>query len=347
MRIIVNDIAASKGGAMTVLKQFYDYIRENDTQNEWIFMLGEKYLEETQNIKVECFPQIKSSRIKKLLFDCFFGKRIVNKFNPDIILSLQNIIVFGAKVPQMVYIHQSIPFQDVKKFSFLKGDERPLAIVQHLIGFLIKLSAKKANKVFVQTEWMREAVATKVGIAREKIITTFPEIELFELDKNKFDSKRFFYPTGNLTYKNINSIVKACDILNARGMDDFEVRLTLSEGTVKHKNIKCIDYIGRERLQLEYQSATLVFPSYIETIGLPLLEARSCETIVLASDMPFSREGIEDYENGYFFNPFKPEELAKLMEKVICGEIQRRTDTVKLPGKQNGWAKLVEEVIRF
>ncbi len=347
MRIIVNDIAASKGGAMTVLKQFYDYIRENDTQNEWIFMLGEKYLEETENIKIECFPKIKSSRIKKLLFDCFFGRRIVKKFNPDVILSLQNIIIFGAKVPQMVYIHQSIPFQDVKKFSFLKGNERPLAIVQHLIGFLIKLSAKKAHKVFVQTEWMREAVATKVGIAREKIITTFPKIELFEVDKNKFDSKRFFYPTGNLIYKNINSIVKACDILNAKGMDDFEVRLTLPEGTVKHKNIKCIDYIDRERLQLEYQSGTLIFPSYIETIGLPLLEARSCETVVLASDMPFSRECIEDYENGYFFDPFKPEELAKLMKKVICGEIQRRTDVVKLSDKQNGWAKLVKEVIRF
>ena len=51
MRIVVNDIAASKGGALTVLKDFYNCVRENDTDNEWIFLLGEKLLENTSNIK--------------------------------------------------------------------------------------------------------------------------------------------------------------------------------------------------------------------------------------------------------------------------------------------------------
>ena len=42
MRIVVNDIAASKGGALTVLKDFYNCVRENDTENEWIFLLGDR-----------------------------------------------------------------------------------------------------------------------------------------------------------------------------------------------------------------------------------------------------------------------------------------------------------------
>lgn len=343
MRIVVNDIAASKGGAMTILKQFYEFIKENDTENEWIFMLGEKCLEETENIKIEYFPDIKASRIKKLLFDCFIGKKTVKKYNPDVVVSLQNIITFGLKVPQIVYIHQSIPFQTVKRFSFLKGNERSIAIVQYIIGFLIKLSAKKADKVFVQTEWMREAVAKTTGIPKEKILTSFPDVQLFDAEEKEiFDSKRFFYPTGKAIYKNINSIVSACNLLNDEGMDDFEVRLTLPEGAVNHKNIKCIDYVSREQLELEYHSSTLIFPSYIESLGLPLLEARSCKCVVLASDMPFSHECLKDYSNAYFFNPFKPEELAELMKQVILGEIIIKTDVINSFKKENGWEKVIK-----
>ena len=75
MRIVVNDIAASKGGALTILKDFYNCVKENDTENEWIFLLGDNLLEETDNIKVITLPHIKSSWAKKLLFDRFTGKK--------------------------------------------------------------------------------------------------------------------------------------------------------------------------------------------------------------------------------------------------------------------------------
>lgn len=120
MRIIINDIAASTGGAMSILKQFYQFIKENDKHNEWIFLLGNKYLEETENIKILCFPKVKNNHIIKILFDCFYGKKIIEKYNPDVVVSLQNIITFGLKTRQIVYIHQSIPFQSEFKFSFVK-----------------------------------------------------------------------------------------------------------------------------------------------------------------------------------------------------------------------------------
>ena len=66
-----------------------------------------------------------------------FNKKFVKNLNPDVVLSLQNIITFGLKVPQAVYIHQSIPFQNSKKFSFLKSKERGLAVIQYLIGAII------------------------------------------------------------------------------------------------------------------------------------------------------------------------------------------------------------------
>ena len=115
MRIVVNDIAASTGGALTVLRDFYNCVKENDRENEWVFLLGDHLLEETENIKIRILKDVKASGIKKLCFDFFTGRKYIRSLNPDVVISLQNIITFGLKVPQLVYIHQSIPFQKTKK----------------------------------------------------------------------------------------------------------------------------------------------------------------------------------------------------------------------------------------
>lgn len=177
MRIVVNDIAASTGGALTVLKDFYECVKNNDRENEWIFLLGDNLLEETDNIKICSLPEVKNNRFKKLCFDLFTGKKYISALNPDKVLSMQNIITFGLKCPQILYIHQSIPFQKVKRFSFFKKDERAFAIYQHLIGVVIKKSAKKANKVIVQTEWMKEAVCKQCRINAAKISKISPDVK--------------------------------------------------------------------------------------------------------------------------------------------------------------------------
>ena len=50
MRIVVNDIAASTGGAMTVLRDFYNCVCDSDKENEWIFLLNDRYFKETDNV---------------------------------------------------------------------------------------------------------------------------------------------------------------------------------------------------------------------------------------------------------------------------------------------------------
>lgn len=317
MKIVVNDIAASCGGAMTILKQFYEYVKQNDSKNEWIFLLGDSYLEETERIKIHSFPDVKKSRIKKILFDCFCGKRVVNSLAPDVVVSLQNIITFGVKKPQILYVHQSIPFQKEKKFSFLKKEEHSLAVIQHIIGFFIKASVKRADKVFVQTKWMQKAVADRCGKKAEDILLAFPTIESFEPNASKYDNTRFFYPTSNQLYKNNDVIVKACDELNAMGINDFTIDLTLPEGTIAHKNIRCVGYLSREQMVEEYQSSTLLFPSYIETVGLPLLEAKSCHTMILASDTDFSHECLDGYPHVQFFTFNNYQTLANEMRTIL------------------------------
>lgn len=341
MRIVVNDIAASSGGALTVLKAFYNCVRENDRDNEWIFLLGDNLLEETDNIKIKVLKDVKASGAKKLLFDFFTGKKYIHALKPDVVLSLQNIITFGVKVPQLVYIHQSIPFQTVKNFSFLKASERKLAVYQHIIGAIIKLSAKKSDKVIVQTEWMRKAVCESCHLPPEKVVKAMPNVKGIEVraDDESFQADQFFYPTSSGIYKNNTAIIRASEQLIKEGLA-HTVTLTLPEEK-SQGNIRCIGRIPYSEVLEHYRSSSLLFPSYIETFGYPLAEARKVGTIILAAETPFARELLDGYENAYFFDPFRPDALATLMSKVIHGQIAMRKADTSRTDSQDNWLEVL------
>ena len=345
MRIVVNDIAASTGGAMTVLRDFYRCVCENDTENEWIFLLADKYFEETDNVKIIPMPHIKKSGFKKLWFDFVSGRKFIASLNPDVVFSMQNIITFGLKVPQVSYIHQSIPFQTVKKFSFLKRSERRLAAIQHFIGGIIKHSAKKSDRIIVQTQWMKEAVCEQCGIPSDRVLVVMPQVKPFPTEAHtSFEPTAFFYPTAPGVYKNNAAVFAASELLEQKHLV-FSVTLTLSEN-MSCGRVRCVGRLPYDEVVTYYRGTTLLFPSYIETFGYPLAEARQAGTIVLASDTAFSREVLAGYENAYFFDPFRPEELADLMEKVIRGDIVRKDVPVAQTAQRDSWLEVMDIVRR-
>lgn len=345
MRIVVNDIAASTGGAMTVLRDFYRCVCENDTENEWIFLLGEKYFEETDNVKIIPMPNIKKSGVKKLLFDFVTGRNFISSLKPDVVFSMQNIITFGIKVPQVTYIHQSIPFQTVKKFSFFKGNERKLAVIQHIIGCMIKRSAKKSDCVIVQTEWMKEAVCKQCYLPADRVRVVMPQVKSFEnVTETDFDPTAFFYPTAPGIYKNNVAVFTASEQLEQKKLK-FHVTLTLPK-EMSRGSVNCVGRLPYDEVVAKYHTSTLLFPSYIETFGYPLAEARQAGTVVLASDTAFSREVLAGYSNAYFFNPFKPQELTALMERVICGDIVRQDVLATQAAQRDSWAEVMDIVRR-
>ena len=343
MKIVVVDIAASSGGALTVLNNLYKHICDNDILNDWHFLLCDNFLEETPNIKVSTFPQYKKWS-KRLMFDFVDGKKFINSFNPDLVLSLQNTIVAGVAAPQIVFLHQSIPFQNAKRFSFFKSSERKMAVYQHLIGKMISESIKRADHTIVQSKWMEEEVVKVTGIDVENISCMFPKVDtIFPIVKDtNFNKNSFFYPAADYIYKNHKIIYDAVKILNSNGIDGFDIELTL-ERESSQKNISFIGEIPFERVLEKYNRSTLIFPSYIETIGMPLLEAKQVGSIILVADCSYSREVLKDYNNAYFFNPFEPVELANLIKKVINDEIKKEKTNRIEENSSKGW-EMIQEI---
>lgn len=324
MRIVVNDIAASSGGALTILESFYRYVRDFGGDHEWVFLLGSDLLEESDNIRIIVLPDVKSSWLRRLTFDLISGRRLISSLKPDVIFSLQNTYTYGLACPQVVYVHQSLPFQRAKNFSLLRRDERALAIHQHIIGAIIKQSIHRADHVIVQTKWMRDAILDQVGIAGDRVTRVLPDLENLSAHRHEgpLDAGAFLYPTADHSYKNNECIYEACRLLRQQGCTDFTVTLTL-DGPASEPNVNPIGSIPRQRVLETLSRSTLVFPSYIETYGLPLAEARALGSIVLAADLPYAREVLDGYSNAYFFDPASPDQLAALMRRVTTKSIAK------------------------
>lgn len=337
MRIVVDNIAASKTGALSILRDFYDFIRENDKENEWIFVLGDRLLDETDNIRVIVRDDVKASRKNRLMFDLRTGAGYFSDLKPDVLFSMQNTLPRGYKGRQVLYVHQPLPFQDMKRFSFFKPQEREYAVYQYLIGKMIGASVKRADKVIVQTQWMHDAVIKKTGVGADRVIKILPDIDIPDLtgqtgpeEPSRWHPQQdgFFFPAGEILYKNHGCILEAVGILNDRGIKDFTVSFTLNKGDIpaldKYPEYEQVKYLGRiERKEVfgRYKSQILLFPSYIETFGYPPAEARAVGGRVIASECPFCHEVLDGYERAAYFDPFDPAALADLMERAIKGEL--------------------------
>jgi len=323
---MVFDVPAEIGGALTILNEFYNEVKDHKDKNiEWIFVLSTPDLKETNNIKVIKFPWIKKGWGHRLYFDYVIAPILVKKYAPDKIFSLQNVVVPRTNVHQTVYLHQTLPFIDYK-FSF--KENKLFWIYQNIIGKSIISSIKRSNSVIVQTNWFKKECAKKSGVNIDKISVVPPKINLnvkqyFQVSKKTMST--FFYPSSALTYKNHKIVLEACKIIQEKNITDYEVIFTIDGDENKHileiyneveekkLPIKFIGNISREKVFDYYSESVLIFPSYIETFGLPLLEAKLHNGFILASDCSFSHEILDDYENVCFFDPFNPKDLSDLI----------------------------------
>ncbi len=316
LKIAVLDIAASKTGALSILKDFYGYVKDREkSENEWIFITGVPGILEDvpeKKISVICREDVKASSKNRLMFDLFSGKGFIESLNPDVVFSLQNTLPRGLKCAKTVlYVHQPLGYQKVKRFSLIKKDERHLAMYQYLYAPLVNSSVKKADITIVQTGWMKEAVREKTGISEDRIREIPPEIPDITgyADGAVFDPKSFFYPAGDIVYKNHAVVEKAAAELASEGFDGLKVTFTRDNP------------VSREEVCRKYFESTLVFPSYIETYGLPLAESMQTGNPILAADTPFARQILKGYEKAFFFDPFDSSQLKDLMKKVYEGKI--------------------------
>lgn len=334
MNILVYNVAAEYAGAMTILKEFHsDVVSLPNKNHKWYFVVSTDALEESENIKVIRVPWVKKSWLHRLWYDSFCAKKLVLQHEIDLVFSMQNMPIEGVGCPQIVYLHQSLQFSPMN-YSFWKKEERLFWIRKNIICNIMKKRLKYADSIIVQTRWMKEATQEWLKDQHKKIEVIPPRMDYrYSLIENvDREAELFIYPAGDGIHKNHKLIIKACEILKTKGIA-YKVLFTMDVNESKYANelylevekkglnICFVGLLDGEEIMRLYQKATLIFPSYIETFGLPLLEAKSVNGVVLCSDLPFSHEILNEYENAYFFDTMNEKQLADYMEKCSMGLI--------------------------
>ncbi|MHB8129112.1 MAG: glycosyltransferase [Mobilitalea sp.] len=328
MRVMVFDVPAEIGGALSVLNDFYNEYK-SDLKNEYIFVVSKPLLNETTNIKVLRFPWIKRSWFHRLYFDHFIASKLVREYKVDNVISLQNIIVPHLKKHQSLFVHNALPFAD---YRFSLFEDKLLWIYQNILSRSIFKSIRKADRVIVQTIWMQEKCIKQLKIEKSKIDIKKPNINI---DVKRLYTKTqdsiitFFYPASFVVFKNHKVIIDACIKLKEQGINNYKVIFTLNGD--EDKNVSALSnqvkkyqlpvcFVGslsREKVFDYYSNSVLLFPSFIETVGLPLIEAKMHHTDILVSNCEYAHEILDIYDKVEYFDPFDSEELKiKLIIKI-------------------------------
>lgn len=311
--IFVNATAATEGGILTVLRQFINEIeiRNQKHVNYYVFS--------TINIKTNCrniniISNIKGkNKLDRIIWDIVGMKKWAekNSINPDVIISLQNTGVIFNGIRQIIYIHQPLPYAKESKWSIFKVDERKMWFYKNIYKLWIDFTVKNKSEIIVQTEWMKLALINR-GYIEEKITISKPSIKKVDINsipKIKESCKFLFYPAADYKYKNHNILVNSIKSMRDKGVlkeGDFKIIFTLTKDSNIYKIVnkygleKYFEFIGAisyDKVLSYYKSCqAVVFPSYIETFGLPLIEASTFGKKILVADCSYSKEVLSNYK---------------------------------------------------
>lgn len=336
--VLVYDVAASASGALSVLNDFYNEVRNHENKTiKWTFVISTPHLEETENIKVIRLPWVKKSWIHRLFCDYFTAPKLIKDNDVDKVLSLQNVLVPYIKILQILYLHQSLPFAE---YRFKITEDFLFWVYQNIISKFIFSGIKRSERTIVQTKWMKQACIEKTGVKENKIVVIPPVINIVPKKFFSYENMSiptFIYPAAPFLYKNHQFIVDASKRLVAEGIKDFQVIFTLtglenklSQRLLKETKefklpIKFIGMMSRDDLFEWYTKAILVFPSKIETFGLPLLEAKMHGEPIIAGRTKFAEEILFEYNNVSYFDF---DELGRLFQiKLECISVINKMQT--------------------
>jgi glycosyltransferase involved in cell wall biosynthesis len=151
---------------------------------------------------------------------------------------------------------------------------------------------------------------------------------------SKSDTYSFLFPSAPDSHKNFECVCQAAKIVREKsGINDFSVTITVKGDENAYAkwlyrkwgtgipNILFTGYLDKKTLYSYYQqSHCLIFPSKIETWGLPVTEFASFRKPMLLADMPYAHESASGCSKVAFFDPDNPHELAVQMQRLIQGD---------------------------
>lgn len=359
--IVISAINITNGGPLSIIKDELKALVDYKLCHKYnIIVLVNNinlYIEYYKFFEFIQFPLSKKNWLFRFFYEYIWFYLYSKKVKPYVWLSMHDITPNVIADIKAVYCHNPSPFyESCDKFSDIK-----FKLFCRYYKYLYKINIKKNNFIIVQQDWIRNKFKEIYNV--DNIVVAYPEIIIEDNTKQnttKNNTFRFIYTAYPRSFKNFEVIFEATKKLNKKYKDRFEVIVTI-DGTEnkyskwlyhKYANITNIKFIGlqaREKVfELYGNSNCLIFPSKLETWGLPITECKNLNIPIILSNMPYAKETIGNYAKVKFFNCNDNNELASIMKDFLLNKIKYDINENKVINEPfaKGWNELFNLIFK-
>jgi glycosyltransferase involved in cell wall biosynthesis len=314
-RVVVSAVNFTEGGPLTVLR---DCLRAAAVTlpDEWeiVALVHDASLVQEPRVRLMTFPQAKASWTKRLALEWFGFARHFRGEPVDLWLSLHDVTPRVEARRQAVYCHNPSPFYRLPLHEARL--EPKLWLFNRFYAQLYGTFISRNHWVIVQQEWIRRAFTDRFGPL--PVVVAHPDVKLSTTDvlaDQPFTEDVpyvLLYPTLPRVFKNIETVMAAMQRLADKCRRGVELRVTISGDEnpyarwlyQRFHSTPGVNFIGRQsatEMVQQYRSAhAVIFPSKLETWGLPITEAKAWNKPLLVADLPYARETVGSYTQVVF-----------------------------------------------
>jgi glycosyltransferase involved in cell wall biosynthesis len=337
-RIVLSGVNLVEGGTLSVFKDALQELADHYSDRyEVVALVHRRSLFDIDGVTYIEFPHVKSSWLRRVHFEYWSLRALSRRLRPYLWLSMQDMTPNVTAEVRAVYCQNPSPFYRLgarEAFTDWK-----FSLFTLFYGYLYAINLRRNDLVIVQQEWLRGEFrrryrAPNIVVAHPRTPNlVIPAHELEEDEQDKRPAVRFFYPAYPRPYKNVELLLEAARVLEQSGVDGFDVWLTIdgSENQYAAKlrseygGLRSVSWLGimpRDRILLRYAKADcLLFPSKLETWGIPISEFQQTGKPMLVIDLPYAHETVGSYPAVSFFPPGDPQALADAMKRFIQGHL--------------------------
>lgn len=366
--IVISAINFFEGGPLTIFKDNLKFLNNTLGDEYKVIALVHRIalfpVVDLKKITFFEFPKSRESYFVRLYFEFYYFKKLSHLWKPYLWLSLHDITPNVISDIRVVYCHNPTPF---KKKSISDLFFQPIIFFFSLFyKLLYQINIKKNNYVVVQQVWLKNEFVNLFGLKKENVLVCYPETEKIiinsEIEEINFfienkDFFTFFYPALARPFKNFEIIGEAIKLLIKKGIINFEVVITIKGDEnnyskyifKKYKHLKQLKFVGMLSFQdvneMYKKADVLLFPSTLETWGLPITEFKAHNKPIILSKLPFAYETLGVYDKGCFFDPSDANELAEKMAFLINGNLEFDKTSKMEEEVLKGWADLYNKIL--
>jgi glycosyltransferase involved in cell wall biosynthesis len=360
--LVISAVNFTEGGPLTVLRAFVDAAcAVLPTEWDIVVFLHDKSLLHNSRPKLIEIPYAKRSWLRRLRVEWVEFRAHAHRLRPDLWVSLHDVSPNVGPFRQAVYCHNPSPF-----FRVTLSDtwfEPSLFLFQVGYALLYRVRLRRNCAVVVQQSWLREEFRRWVGPST-RIIVAHPSVAAGAAGapRKPLSSGRatFLYPALPRAFKNFELICAAVQQLELNPQWRSEVILTISGAenryarwiTRRYSKLRTLRFVGRqtrEQLDRLYASADcLLFPSRMETWGLPITEAKQFDLPMLVANLPYARETVGCYDKVSFIDIGDHGALARRLLQFQEGSLVFDSAVGVAPEQPfvRGWPELVTLLTR-